>query len=374
MKDKFKFVTLFPNCPNYGLVKDVGQIPYVLGREYEDVESELVSAQIELDGENIEEVKGLKLTKIKYIVNDFVTGALFIMKHAKEIDCLNIYHAGRKTYYWNKIYKKCNPSGKTYLKLDLDYNSCEIYESERKARSLFKKVTESMDIVSVESNTVLEKIKKYTNKQIMLITNGYCKSNNIVEAKLPRINTFLTVGRLGTKQKATDVLLQAFAKSSNRHDWTLELIGAISLDFQSYIDDYYNYYPELKERVIFKGVINQRDELYNKYSQSKVFVLPSRWESFALVGPEALSCGCRLIISDAVASKDDVTRYGKYGQIIPVNDVESLANAMVAESLKNISNDERREMCDYAEQVFSWENICKKIYFSIDGYKKIYNL
>lgn len=122
MKDMIHFVTLFPNCPNYGLVKDVGQIPHSLGMIIPELEAELVSGKIDVKGDYLESVNGLKLTSIPYCVNDFVSGVIYLLKNAKLIDWLNIYHGGRRCYYWTKLYKVLNPNGRVYLKLDLDSN------------------------------------------------------------------------------------------------------------------------------------------------------------------------------------------------------------------------------------------------------------
>ena len=359
---KIRFVTLFPNCPNVGLVKDVGQIPYVLGQLENGIETKLVSSEINFEGENIDKVKGLVIEKFPYVLKSIeLTGCLYLLKHAKEIDWLNIYQCGRKTYLWTKLYKLLNPNGKVYLKLDLDFVSCDIYEKNERERKLFSKVLGSMDLVSVESKAVLERIKKYADRDIKLISNGYCDADGFVDVTGEREDVFITVGRLGTEQKATEVLLEAFAKGAEQHNWNLILVGSIEQAFNSVIEKFFLEHPDLVHRVKFEGIINRRDELYHKYSKAKVFVLPSRWESFALVGPEALSCGCRIIISDQVPPMYEVTGEGKYGQIIPVDNVEDLATAMVEATKKTYTSQEAQEIANYAKEHFSWMKICEKL-------------
>ena len=136
MKNKIHFVTLFPNCPNYGLVKDVGQIPYILGKYNKNLETELVSREIDVNGPYIDKVQELKITKIPYwIKNDAIAGIYYLLGHAKKIDWLNLYHCGKKSYYWVRLYKFLNPNGKVYLKLDLDFVSCDLYDRNKKAKS-----------------------------------------------------------------------------------------------------------------------------------------------------------------------------------------------------------------------------------------------
>lgn len=61
----------------------------------------------------------------------------------------------------------------------------------------------------------------------------------------------MTVARLGTKQKATDILLQGFAKTADMHNWNLKLIGTIDDNFRKYITSFFVQYPNLKERIQF---------------------------------------------------------------------------------------------------------------------------
>ena len=194
--------------------------------------------------------------------NQTLTGLLYLLTHARKIDWLNVYHGGRHCYYWIKLYKLLNPKGKVYLKLDLSYAGCEMYQnSEKKERNIFEKTAAVSDIVSVESKKIKKLTAEFTKQNIRVVPNGY-----INEAEtIPQVNRekqFITVGRLGTPEKATDILLEAFAQSANSHDWTLKLVGSVAQDFQTWLEDFYNRYPEIKERIIFTGPIYEREALY----------------------------------------------------------------------------------------------------------------
>lgn len=361
MKDKIHFVTLFPNCPNYGLVKDVGQIPYMLGKEYEKFDTELVSCNLDLNGTNVDLVDGLTMTIIKNWHNDFLGGLFYILKNAKRIDWLNIYHYGRKAFLWNKIFKILNPKGKTYLKLDMDYVTCDKLDTSKQERKLFTKSIHKMDIVSVETKGVLERISKYTDKEICLIANGYCEWPRVHFDFKNKNNVFLTVGRLGTNQKATEVLMEAFALSAYSHNWSLRLVGSVEPEFQVYIDDFYKRYSKIRERIVFVGSIDNRIELMYEYINAKVFVLPSRWESFGLVLPEALSCGCRLIVSDKVTAANEVTNENVYGSIVPADNIIKLKEEMIRVTEREYTSIEINKIIDYAKNSFSWKSICKEL-------------
>jgi Glycosyltransferase len=364
------FLTLFPECKNIELIKDVCQIPYILGKEHELETAVVVSDNLYIPGNNLEYVKGLNIIKIPMIMkNKNITGLLYILKHAKKIDWLNLYHCGRASFYETKLFKFLNPNGKVYLKLDMDFRSCDLLDTNKRERKIFLKNMDIMDLVTVETELVRKRIQKYSSTNIQIIGNGYCKTEEIINVKGKRDNVFLTVGRLGSQQKGTEILLEAFAKSAEKHNWKLKLVGSIENHFRPFIDSYYKLHPELINRVIFTGEILKREKLYSTYCKSKVFILPSRWEGFPIVSGECLSCGCKVIVSDQVPAQNEMTRKGKYGLIIPVNDINALSNAMVEISKTKFSPELSAEISEYANKQFSWSIICNKLYNLLMNHK-----
>lgn len=357
-----RFVTLFPNCGNVELVKDVGQIPWVLSKIHPEIEATLVSSKVDVKGEYTGMLSGLKIEKIPLIANEALTGLWYLLKNSRKIDWLNIYHSGRQSYVWNAVYKLLNPKGKSYLKLDLDFNSCTLFETNRKERKRFCRGIRDFDLVSVESEAIYKRIKKYLNREVVIIGNGFCKAGMFDGKPVVRENLFITAGRLGTVQKATDILLEGFAESATEHDWTLMLVGSVEEAFQRYIEQYFERYPQLKERIIFSGQIKDREKLYAMYRRAKVFVLPSRWEGYPLVVPEALSCGLKLIVSDSVPSAWEAVADDRFGCIVPAGDVHELARAFVNAVKWDYSESESESIERYANDTFSWENICEQLY------------
>lgn len=361
MSDKIRFVTLHPLGTNVDLVKDEGQIPFTLYKEH-GVDASIVVSKMDKDVDS-SIVKGLKIIHYPFILhNEAITGIIYLIFNSKKIDWLNIYFAGRKAYIWTKLFKVANPNGKVYLKLDMDYRTCGKLDSNIKERVQFNKSVASADLVSVETENVRKRIQKYTDKEINIIGDGFNKLDFKPNIYQKRENSFITVGRLGTIQKATDILLEAFAISAKSHNWSLKLIGSIEENFKPYIDDYFKRFPELKNRVKFLGVINNRKIIYDEYCKSKCFVLTSRWESFALVGGEALSCGCRLIVTDSIPSSNIFTNDEKFGEIVPSNDVAGLSKAMVQATRYHYSQVQVRETVEYANNNFNWSKNCNKLY------------
>lgn len=364
------FVTFYPQCHNAGLMKDVGQIPNVLGSLYPQINAKLVSCIVDLNDPNIKELTGMSIEKIRYpLHNDFLTGLIYILRNARRVDWFNFYHGGRKVYYWTRIYKMLNPHGKVYLKMDLSYDGCKKYGGSEKKTKIFNKVANSVDIISVESDAIRKKVAEFSKADVKVITNGYCHVNNFVVKKTSkRRKEFITVGRLGTPPKATDLLMTAFEKSSNFHDWNLRLVGLIDKTFVNFIDQFFIKYPKLKSRIFFDGPVTDKKKLYDLYNSARVFVLPSRYEGFPLVGPEASFCGCRMILTDSIPPIKELTNDGEFGVSIKTDDVQALTDALVNETKRNVDDQEPLSENIYAKENFSWNLICKNL-MELMGYK-----
>lgn len=360
MDKKLRLAVLFPNCPNFGLIKDVGQIPYVLGKNYSDMETVLVSDQIDYSGEHIKDVAGLRIEKASgFFCKSTLSGLWYILKNAHKVDWFVFYFGGRQAYLWTKLYKLLNPAGKVYIKLDMDYAACRKCLSSSKYKAEFNRAAYTADIVSAESKKIGTLIEEFCSRKIEIISNGYIEH---AKSTLLRQNTFITVGRLGTYEKATDILLEAFSETAHLHDWNLRLVGSVDPAFEEYKACFFQKHPELSERIIFTGPVYDKQKLYDEYASARVFLLPSRHEAFPLVGPEALYCGCRMILSDAVPPFDELTNNGQYGTSVKPDDVTSLANAMLAETKRAASEEEPAQISEYAEKNLSWDAICSKLY------------
>ena len=115
---KETFVTLFPETDNSHLTKDVGMIAYVMGKHY-NFDSKIVAynngsypyLEKELLGFNIE-----FLEKVKG--DPEVDGMYYLIDNAEKIDVLHLFHLNARSLNWIKLFKKLNPQGKVYLKLD----------------------------------------------------------------------------------------------------------------------------------------------------------------------------------------------------------------------------------------------------------------
>ena len=125
-----KFVTLFEKTENFHLIKDVGQIPYLM-HHYFGYDSTIVTYKNNDSYPYLEdEVQGLKLKFIpKVKLGRYSLSSLaYLFFNAKNIDVLHLFHHREKTYLNFLMYKWRNPNGIAFLKSDMGLNSIKEYD------------------------------------------------------------------------------------------------------------------------------------------------------------------------------------------------------------------------------------------------------
>jgi glycosyltransferase involved in cell wall biosynthesis len=383
-----KFVTIFPICENVHLTKDLGQIPFFLHQVY-SYNSSIVSYKNSKEYNNLNgEVKGLELEFIEDTgrLSFLEKGAVkYIKQHAKEIDVLNLYILSKFTFVYGILYKKLNPNGFLFLKLD-GYN--ETFEEGKKIKHstkylknkilkyLEKKFIETVDLITIE-NTLGEKLvkKKYPEiaDKVMYLPVGVndlflsqkfgagFKSFNQKE------NIILTVGRIGEEIKNNEMMLRALTQI-NLKDWTMVFVGAINPKFKLFYDEWIKSYPQLKDKLIFTGEILDREKLYEWYNKAKIFCMTSWKESFCHSIGEALYFGNYIIGTEGIVSLPDLTNNGKYGIILKANDDKAMALKlqMLIDDPTYLSN-LYPQIVKYAHHHFVWSKIVEKIHNRIEN-------
>ena len=132
----------------------------------------------------------------------------------------------------------------------------------------------------------------------------------------------LFTGRL-TPQKALPVLLRAMQQGrSILPDLHLLLVGHGEEEtaLQALTDEL-----GLRQNVTFVGAVNN---IHPYLAASDIFVLPSLAEGISNSLLEAMSCGLPCIAT-SVGGSSEVLGDGKYGILVPVNDVAELAAALI---------------------------------------------
>lgn len=62
---------------------------------------------------------------------------------------------------------------------------------------------------------------------------------------------------------------------------------------------------------------------------SNTLVLPSLWEGLPGVLIQALACGCPVVATDCPGGSAEILDGGKYGQLVPVGDSQTMADAII---------------------------------------------
>ena len=133
----------------------------------------------------------------------------------------------------------------------------------------------------------------------------------------------LAVGRL-TKQKDFQTLIQSFAKVRKQRSVTLVILGEGEL--RSQLEELVRQL-DLTDDVAFPGFV---ENPYGWMRASSLFVLSSAWEGFGNVLVEAMACGTPVISTDCPSGPAEILENGKWGRLVPVGDVDALAQAIVA--------------------------------------------
>lgn len=193
----------------------------------------------------------------------------------------------------------------------------------------------------------------------MYISNGF--DNEDYSEKIAfeeKENIMITVGRLGTYQKNTEMLLQSLEKLDLKN-WKILLIGPYDKNFKNKYMEFLKRNNDKKDKIILVGNINNREKLYEIYKKSKVLILTSRREGFPLVYPEALRFG-NYIITTKVSGAEDITNYNKIGKIIEIEDSNALNNELVKVIGGQIDLKKKYELSiEWSKKNFIWERILK---------------
>ncbi|MFT3982347.1 MAG: glycosyltransferase family 4 protein [Lachnospiraceae bacterium] len=365
-----RFVTLFPRCRNTELLKDVGMIPYCLYKNY-GYRSSIACYQNEEDYSYLKkEVKGLTLEIIPVNFHSvLLDGIWYLIRNAKKIEILNVYHLIlSESFIWIWLYRLLNPKGFIYLKLDLDFIGMREHEQDDAVKKMLKKrILKRINLISAESEPICVRMENLYGIPVKHIPNGFYRSGYDYSV-IRKENIFLTVGRLGTRQKATEVLLEAFARSADQHNWSLRLVGGVESDFQSTVEQFYKKFPKLKDRVVFTGMMKDKEQLMKEYARAKVFLLPSRWEGYAISLVEAMSEGCYIIVSDVIPPAKELTENGKFGAVIKPDDTIALA-AVIAATAENKKIDNLADFIrSRTRKNNDWNKICEELYAEFSLY------
>ena len=370
---------IFNHFEKEHLGKDVFLVPYYLGKLLH-YNVTIVYPHTVTNVDFPEELKGVRLVPLKfnkrlpfspfwYTLNFY----MYLLRNARNIDLLMRFHYSLQTQLMVIFYKLLNRNGKAYVKLDIGFESIKRAHNSQKCSWIKRMVKawisryfiESVNLVSCETAQAYRLLRESPlegfqfGDKLFLMPNGFdeelLESYNLKEKIFTeKENLIITVGRLGTPQKNTDMFLRALS-NVDLHEWKVCLIGPIEESFQANIKAFFERHPEKKEQAIFTGPIYDKKELWEYYNRAKVFVLTSSWESYGLVLNEAQHFR-NYLVSSPVGAFDDLSCCGKYGKKVGINNDEDLADTLADIVNGKIDIDVYR---NFDATSLSWENMVK---------------
>lgn len=225
--------------------------------------------------------------------------------------------------------------------IHLKYYSKKI---QKMIKNLFPKYVDTFIVSSNESITAYEaffgknspKLKKIYNPLGIVPKKGFD-----FESK-----TIISIGRLDS-QKGFENLIKAYKiVSTNYRDWKLKIYG--DGIYYSKLDDLIKSLDLVKSVEICPSTKNVVDV----FNSSAIFVLPSRYEGYANVLVEALSCGIPSISYNWLMGVEEIIKDGENGLVVQLKDRDDYFYGIDSdEDSQNLAEKiefmiENKEVCD----------------------------
>ena len=175
---------------------------------------------------------------------------------------------------------------------------------------------ELADIILLQSEKAKETflVQGFDDERLVITGRG-ADAKRFAPGKLPPLFRALFVGAL-IKRKGVHRILQAWHQL-NLKNAELLLVGSVHEEMKPYLERF------SRPNIRIVGFSAQVEKLYQSAS---VFVFPSECEGSAKVTYEAAACGLAQITTREAG---DVVRDGENGLVIPCDDAEAIAEALL---------------------------------------------
>ena len=366
-KYKMCVIPAFP-LENVQLLKDRVILPYACFLAFG--ESLRLVTKITGDYPYLSYLDGAQLAALPEDQPHMDAAIRYLSDHVNEIDLLFLFGARGEYIELVQTYKTLRPDGIIYLKLDTNIDWANALPLSDESFSTF---LYSCDIISCEARRLQSFVYKKWQRPVEYIPNGvyYPLYPEAADVRYEdKENMILTVGRLGTMQKNSLLLLYAYALTfvELKEPWELVMIGSIMPEFQADYDDFCNRFPTLAPHIHLTGNITDKQILYQYYKKAKIFALPSRAEGGSPnVFSEAAIFGCT-VVTTGVDAAWDMTDNGRVGRISPnIEDIDGFAK-----ELTTLCRDPDylarnfHDMRTYMHEFFDYERLAGRLRILVD--------
>ena len=243
--------------------KDVVLVPYYLGQAL-GYQTEICCGYSEKVAELIPTLskKGLTFTKKPLGHNPYLRIPIYIkylFQNASHIDLLMCFHWKLETLINILLYKLLNKHGQVYVKLDTSSGqewdlTRHTFLGKTLRKILYTNCLKNVDVLSCETSQAYNFLcnnsvfSKPMRQKLVLMPNAFDEeefaTSGISEREFQqKENLIITVGRLGSHQKNTEMILDAL-ECIELKAWKFILIGPIEEKFHQAIEHFYQKHPE----------------------------------------------------------------------------------------------------------------------------------
>ena len=132
----------------------------------------------------------------------------------------------------------------------------------------------------------------YREEELVYISNGIDTQQADAVPEQPKIYDVIWAGRIHPQKGIEDLIATLEFLTKNVPHFRALIVGKVETELRPVIDRL-----GLKQQVEFAGFVSE-EEKYRLLKSSRVFLMPSRYESWGIVIGEAIACGLKVVAYD----------------------------------------------------------------------------